>query len=75
MDDPARPPFDCVVRAWVAHERELLAFLQRRSSDPDAAEDLLQEVFLKFGGQPHNAFNPAELLLAAISASSRALSG
>lgn len=47
MGDPARPPFDCVVRAWVAHERELLAFLQRRSSDPDAAEDLLQEVFLK----------------------------
>ncbi|EME9750933.1 TPA: sigma-70 family RNA polymerase sigma factor [Klebsiella pneumoniae] len=39
--------FDCVLSAWQAHEKELLAFLIHRASDRDAAEDLLQEVFLK----------------------------
>ncbi|ABP77941.1 sigma-70 family RNA polymerase sigma factor [Pseudomonas aeruginosa] len=39
--------FECVLRAWEAHERELLAFLILRARDRNAAEDLLQEVFLK----------------------------
>lgn len=39
--------FDCVLRAWEAHEHELLAFLTHQIKDAHAAEDLLQEVFLK----------------------------
>ncbi len=39
--------FECVLRAWEAHERELLGFLILRAPDHHAAEDLLQEVFLK----------------------------
>ncbi|AWS89931.1 sigma-70 family RNA polymerase sigma factor [Pseudomonas aeruginosa] len=39
--------FDCVSRAWRAHEKELRAFLIHRADDRDMAEDLLQEVFLK----------------------------
>lgn len=39
--------FDCVLGAWRAHERELKRFLQRRMRDPDTAEDLLHEIFLK----------------------------
>lgn len=39
--------FDCVLGAWRAHERELKSFLQRRMRDPDTAEDLLHEIFLK----------------------------
>lgn len=39
--------FECVLRAWQAHEHELLAFLIGRARDRHAAEDLLQEVFLK----------------------------
>ncbi len=39
--------FDCVLRAWQAHEGELLGFLRRQAGDGDAAQDLLQEVFLK----------------------------
>jgi len=37
----------CLPDAWQAYEKALLAFLLHRTSDPDAAEDLLQEVFLK----------------------------
>ncbi|MTD33733.1 sigma-70 family RNA polymerase sigma factor [Paludibacterium denitrificans] len=39
--------FECVLRAWVAHESELLAFLAHRTGNIHTAEDLLQEVFLK----------------------------
>ncbi len=39
--------YECVARAWVEHEQELLAFLRHRMRDADAAEDLLQEVFIK----------------------------
>jgi RNA polymerase sigma-70 factor (ECF subfamily) len=39
--------FECVLRAWEVHERELLGFLILRAQDRHAAEDLLQEVFLK----------------------------
>lgn len=39
--------FECVLRAWEMHERALLAFLILRAPNRHAAEDLLQEVFLK----------------------------
>ena len=39
--------FGCVMRAWLAHEAELLGFLQHQLGDPHRAEDVLQEVFLK----------------------------
>ena len=39
--------FDCVLRAWHAHEAELQAFLVRHAADADSAQDLLQEVFVK----------------------------
>ncbi|MFN3630946.1 MAG: sigma-70 family RNA polymerase sigma factor, partial [Casimicrobiaceae bacterium] len=42
-----REPFACVARAWSRHERELRAFLRHRLQDADAADDLLQEVFIK----------------------------
>ena len=41
------PPEKCVLRAWQAHEKELLDFLRRRVRESHAAEDLLQDVFLK----------------------------
>lgn len=40
-------PFACVVTAWRAHEAELLGYLRHRLADPDAADDVLQDVFLK----------------------------
>lgn len=39
--------FDCVSRAWQAHENELRAFLVHRTGNHAMAEDLLQEVFLR----------------------------
>lgn len=39
--------FDCVLGAWRRHESELMNFLAHRTGDRAAAEDLLQEVFLK----------------------------
>jgi RNA polymerase sigma-70 factor (ECF subfamily) len=47
MDSGADSGFDCVLRAWQAHEAELLGFLAHHASDADAAQDLLQEVFVK----------------------------
>ena len=41
------PRFDCVVKAWRAHEAELLAYLSRQLQDHSLAQDVLQEVFLK----------------------------
>jgi RNA polymerase sigma-70 factor (ECF subfamily) len=40
-------PYNCVLTAWNAHEEQLRAYLVRRMRDPYAADDLLQEVFLK----------------------------
>lgn len=37
----------CVSDAWSRHETELRRFLRHRTSDDAAAEDLLQEVFLR----------------------------
>jgi RNA polymerase sigma-70 factor (ECF subfamily) len=39
--------FACVSAAWQAHEAELLGFLRHQLPDGHAAEDLLQDVFLK----------------------------
>ncbi len=47
MDSGVDSGFACVLRAWQAHEAELLGFLAHHASDADAAQDLLQEVFVK----------------------------
>ncbi|NLX18854.1 MAG: sigma-70 family RNA polymerase sigma factor [Desulfobulbus sp.] len=47
MKTPDSEKFACVLRAWQAHEKELLTFLLSRTDNLHAAEDLLQEVFLK----------------------------
>jgi RNA polymerase sigma-70 factor, ECF subfamily len=39
--------FPCLVRAWQAHEAELRNYLVHRLGDRHAAEDLLQDVFVK----------------------------
>jgi RNA polymerase sigma-70 factor (ECF subfamily) len=47
MESGVDSGFECVLRAWQAHEAELLGFLAHHASDADAAQDLLQEVFIK----------------------------
>lgn len=44
---PLASGYGCVAAAWQAHERELRAFLRHRSPDADAADDVLQDVFVK----------------------------
>jgi RNA polymerase sigma-70 factor, ECF subfamily len=39
--------FACVAKAWQAHEAELRGFLRHQLLDEHAAEDLLQDVFVK----------------------------
>lgn len=39
--------FEHVLPAWLSHERELRTYLVHRLGDVHAADDLLQEVFLK----------------------------
>jgi RNA polymerase sigma-70 factor (ECF subfamily) len=39
--------FSCVLNAWRTHEGELRGYLIHRMRDPHAAEDLLQETFVK----------------------------
>jgi len=39
--------FACVSSAWQAHEGELRGYLRHRLSDVDAADDVLQDVFVK----------------------------
>jgi RNA polymerase sigma-70 factor (ECF subfamily) len=39
--------FACVAHAWQAYEGELLGYLRHRLSDADAADDVLQDVFVK----------------------------
>jgi RNA polymerase sigma-70 factor, ECF subfamily len=41
------PGFACVVAAWEAHEAELRGYVRHRLADAAAADDLVQEVFLK----------------------------
>ena len=47
MPDPRDPAFECVLRAWQAHEAELLGYLAHHAADSDSAQDLLQEVFVQ----------------------------
>ena len=47
MGATIRMPFDCVLGAWRAHESELRGYLIHRLGDVDAADDMLQETFLK----------------------------
>ena len=47
VDSGVDSGFDCVLRAWQAHEAELLGFLAHHASDADSAQDLVQEVFVK----------------------------
>ena len=47
-DPPMRSArFDCVAAAWQAHEGELRGYLRHRLADTDAADDVLQDVFVK----------------------------
>ena len=39
--------FACVSAAWRAHEGELRSYLRHRTADADAADDVLQDVFVK----------------------------
>lgn len=39
--------FACVAAAWATHEAELLGYLRHQVPEAHAAEDLLQDVFLK----------------------------
>ena len=43
----AEGAFDCVLAAWHAHESELRGFLINRLGEPEAADDLLQDVFIR----------------------------
>jgi RNA polymerase sigma-70 factor (ECF subfamily) len=50
MNSELPPPtvrFACVAAAWQAHEGELRGYLRHRLSDTDAADDVLQDVFVK----------------------------
>jgi RNA polymerase sigma-70 factor, ECF subfamily len=39
--------FSCVAIAWEAHEGELRSYLRHRLADADAADDVLQDLFVK----------------------------
>jgi len=39
--------FACIAAAWESHEGELRGYLRHRLADADAADDLLQDVFVK----------------------------
>jgi RNA polymerase sigma-70 factor, ECF subfamily len=39
--------FSCVTQAWKAHEKELRGYIRHRLADADAADDVLQDVFVK----------------------------
>jgi RNA polymerase sigma-70 factor, ECF subfamily len=39
--------FSCVARAWETHEKELRGYLRHRLADTAAADDLLQDVFVR----------------------------
>ena len=45
MSDTSTPT--CLMTAWHAHETELQRWLPRHLNDPVAAQDLLQDVFIK----------------------------
>lgn len=52
---------ELVVGAWHRHHDELTAFLVRTSRDPDAAEDLLQEAYLRLLGEVRAGREPTNV--------------
>lgn len=58
---PADRSEEVVVGAWNRHHGELTAFLVRTSRDPDAAEDLLQEAYLRLLGEVRAGREPANV--------------
>ena len=38
---------NCITKAWLSYEKELRAFIYTRIKEPQLAEDLLQDVFIK----------------------------
>jgi RNA polymerase sigma factor (sigma-70 family) len=52
---------EVVVGAWDRHRGELTAFLVRTSRDPDAAEDLLQEAYLRLLGEVRAGREPTNV--------------
>jgi RNA polymerase sigma-70 factor, ECF subfamily len=47
-----------VVAAWTDHHQELFAFLVRTTRDPEVAEDLLQEAFLRLTREAREGRTP-----------------
>lgn len=47
LDMPAAAGFGCVAAAWSAHEAEVFQFLLHRLRDRAAAQDVVQDVFIK----------------------------
>lgn len=43
----AATEFGCIAQAWQAHEGELRGYLRHRMAEADAADDVLQDVFVK----------------------------
>ena len=52
---------EVVVDAWNRHRGELTAFLVRTSRDPDAAEDLLQEAYVRLLGEVRAGREPTNV--------------
>ena len=58
----ARPGADAfVVSAYEAHHAEVFAFLARATRDPYAAEDLLQETYLRLTGEARDGRAPLQV--------------
>ena len=47
--EPASDSFPCIVSAWTSHEAALLAYLRHRLADQAAADDVLQDAFVRAG--------------------------
>jgi RNA polymerase sigma factor (sigma-70 family) len=58
---PADRSEEVVVGAWNRHHGELTAFLVRSSRDADAAEDLLQEAYLRLLGEVRAGREPTNV--------------
>ena len=44
---PTRTTMNCLTTAWTAHQSELRGWLRRQLGNPAAADDLLQDLFVK----------------------------
>jgi RNA polymerase sigma factor (sigma-70 family) len=52
---------DLITTAYEAHSRELYSFLAQATRNPEAAEDLLQEAFLRLTRELRDGRHPAQL--------------